>query len=308
MIKGYLALLTIVTLVISINTLATEDSNDIEFKKLINAKTLKFIPQQSCTVNWEKDKPELIVDNEVTEKESPNIIFDSIDSKKRTARCIGNIGITDVVIIPTVAGITFIEQPELGNLNITTVFFSCVNGTENYKAVHSRHVDIFSIPIPSQQYGICKILETDYLKTKPQEELLMSETVKSENIHFSSDEVTFTGIPSIKILNENGKNSSPEKLPQDKAIEYKCSITKKGDKYYWNTRENVELIPAQSGIYTTYMAINGSGYIRIIDPEAKKALFKDEELPYNYMEHLLLGLSTITYYGETTKASSSVEK
>lgn len=69
------------------------------------------------------------------------------------------------------------------------------------------------------------------------------------------------------------------------------------DKFYWATRENVELIPRRSGIYTIFVAVNGSGYIRIIGPEMKKIIFKKGEIPYDYMEHLLLGLSTISYYG-----------
>ena len=29
----------------------------------------------------------------------------------------------------------------------------------------------------------------------------------------------------------------------------------------------------------------------------KKIVFKESEQPYDYMEHLVLGFSTITYYG-----------
>ncbi len=111
------------------------------------------------------------------------------------------------------------------------------------------------------------------------------------------EEIVFTGIPKIKILIESGSQRTPEKLSQAKSIEYKCTVTKMDDKYYWATRESVELIPLQSGIYTTFIATNGAGYIRIIGAEAKKVLFKKGEQPYDYMEHLLLGLSTISYYG-----------
>lgn len=112
-----------------------------------------------------------------------------------------------------------------------------------------------------------------------------------------TEEIVFTGIPKIKILIENGSQRTPEKLSQAKSIEYKCTITKMDNKYYWATRENVELIPIQSGAYTIFIATNGAGYVRIIDPEAKKILSKKGEQPYDYMEHLLLGLSTISYYG-----------
>jgi len=119
--------------------------------------------------------------------------------------------------------------------------------------------------------------------------------IKPENQ--ATEEVVFTGIPQIKILIENGFQGTPEKLSQSKSIEYKCTITKVDNKYYWTTRENVELIPRQSGIYTTFFATNGAGYVRIIDPEMKKIIFNKGDQSYDYMEHLLLGLSTISYYG-----------
>jgi hypothetical protein len=302
--KGYFSLLIIITLVLAINTFAEEDSNDINlYEKLLNAKTLKFVSKKSCTANWEKGKPELSVDSEVTEIEFPNLIFDSIDLKKATARLIGNQGATDVKVIANLAGLTFIEQTGLGSINITTVFSSCIEGTEDYIAVHSRHIDLGIIPLPSQTHGICKIIDNNYLKANSKEELFRYDTMDSENIQIS--EIIFTGIPLIKILNENGKEGSPERLPKDRASEYKCSIAKRGDKYFWQSRENVELSRNQSGIYTTFVAKNGSGYIRIIDSKMKKVLFEKEEQPYDYMEHLITGLSTITYYGTMTYVASS---
>lgn len=127
--------------------------------------------------------------------------------------------------------------------------------------------------------------------------------LKEENVDVNSiipkkaEQIVFTGIPQVKILIENGSQGTPEKLSQDKSIEYKCIIIKVDNKYYWKTRENVELIPIQSGIYTTFISTTGAGYVRIIDPEMKKRFFKESEQPYDYLEHLLLGLSTISYYG-----------
>ena len=145
----------------SISIFAEEETNDNDlFNKLITAKTLKFIPLKSCTADWKKGNPKLLVDNDVTDKEFPPLIFDAIDLKKRTARIIGNQGAIDVMVILTLTGITFIEQTGAGNLNYTTVFFSCVEGTEDYIAVHSRHIDLLvSTPLPSQLHGICKIWE-----------------------------------------------------------------------------------------------------------------------------------------------------
>ena len=152
--------LIIAACIYSMRIFAVEESNDSEFNKLISAKTLKVIFSKSCTANWNKGSPKLSVDNDVTDKEFPPLIFDAIDLKKRTARMVGNQGATDVTAIFTLTGITFIEQTPSGNLNFTTVFFSCVEGTENYIAVHSRHMNlVVTKPLPSQTYGICKIWE-----------------------------------------------------------------------------------------------------------------------------------------------------
>ncbi|MFH1931710.1 MAG: hypothetical protein ABIN18_09010 [Pseudomonadota bacterium] len=114
--------------------------------------------------------------------------------------------------------------------------------------------------------------------------------------------VIFTGIPEIKI-GEGGVTRTPENLNKEKAINFKCTITKNDDKYYWTSRENIELIPISSGAFITYWAVNGSGYVRIVKPEMKKeikqlgAVAGDPEEKFDYVEHLLLGLKSITYYG-----------
>lgn len=120
----------------------------------------------------------------------------------------------------------------------------------------------------------------------------------------AKEEIIFTGIPEIKI-SESGTNRIPEKLTKGKAIEFKCTITKIDDKYYWTTRENVELIPSSSGAFITFMAVNGSGYVRIVKPEMRETVKKigamagDPEEKFDYVEHLLLGLKSVTYYGKS---------
>ena len=121
---------------------------------------------------------------------------------------------------------------------------------------------------------------------------------------FAKDVNIFTGVPEIKI-SEGGVNRIPENLTKDKAIKFKCSITKIDDKYYWTSRENVELIPIVSGAFITYWAVNGSGYVRVVKPEMKEEVKKigamagDPEEKFDYVEHLLLGLKSVTYYGKS---------
>jgi len=158
--KILFCVLITVNLILTINTFAEKEKDvDTLYKKLLEAKSLKFISKKSCTAEWKNGKPELTVDNEVTEKEFPYLIFDSIDLKKGTARLIGNQGASDVKVIATLAGLTFIEQTDLGSVNITTVFASCIEGTEEYIAVHSRHIDLGILPLLSQIHGICEIFD-----------------------------------------------------------------------------------------------------------------------------------------------------
>jgi hypothetical protein len=118
----------------------------------------------------------------------------------------------------------------------------------------------------------------------------------------AKEAVIFTGIPEIKI-SEGGVSRVPESLDKEKAINFKCTITKIDNKYYWTSRENTELIPISSGAFITYWAVNGSGYIRVVKPEMKKevkqlgAAAGDPEEKFDYVEHLLLGLKSVTYYG-----------
>jgi len=119
---------------------------------------------------------------------------------------------------------------------------------------------------------------------------------------FAKEMIIFTGVPEIKI-SEGGVNSVPENLAKDKAIKFKCIITKIDDKYYWTSRENIELIPIASGAFITYWAANASGYVRVTKPEMRAELKKmgaalgEPEAKFDYVEHLLLGLKSVTYYG-----------
>lgn len=118
----------------------------------------------------------------------------------------------------------------------------------------------------------------------------------------AQEKIVFTGIPIIKI-SEGGMSRLPETLSRSKAIEYKCTITKMDNKYYWTTRENIELISISTSAFI-FLAVNASGYIRIVKPEMREIVKElgpktgDPEERFDYVEHLLLGLESVTYYGK----------
>ena len=121
---------------------------------------------------------------------------------------------------------------------------------------------------------------------------------------FAKEMIIFAGVPEIKI-SERGINRVTENITKDKTYKFKCTITKIDDKYYWTSRENVELIPIVSVAFITYWAANGSGYVRVVKTEMKEevkkigAMAEDPEEKFDYVEHMLLGLKSVTYYGKS---------
>lgn len=90
----------------------------------------------------------------------PELVFDQIDTTKRTARLIGNIGAAQVQVIDGNEVIHLAEITSSGNLNLTSIFFTDKSKqTGTYPVVHSRHLKTsFSSPLPSQYIGLCKEL------------------------------------------------------------------------------------------------------------------------------------------------------
>lgn len=109
----------------------------------------------------------------------------------------------------------------------------------------------------------------------------------------------FKGLPSMKI-SEGGVERSPEAVPRTTAVNLSCVISKIGEDYYWASRENTPLVAIDGGgAYVTYIAANGSGYVRVLKPSFKEAaaLVSETDQAYDYIEHLLVGMRTVTYYG-----------
>ncbi len=108
----------------------------------------------------------------------------------------------------------------------------------------------------------------------------------------------FKGVPTIKI-SEGGTERQPEPLNRETAVNLECVISRIGDDYYWASRENTEMVRLEGGAFITYLAVNGSGYVRVIAPGMKQAaaLISETEAKFDYVEHLLIGLKSITYYG-----------
>lgn len=111
---------------------------------------------------------------------------------------------------------------------------------------------------------------------------------------------SFTGIPSVKIT-EGGIERNAEKVEQSKASSVACIVKEIDGKFFWETRGNKPLVKIDSGAFVIFLAVDGSGYIRLIKPSLKEAasVMSNTEKNYDYVEHLILGLRSVTYYGKT---------
>lgn len=127
--------------------------------------------------------------------------------------------------------------------------------------------------------------------------VVLASVVLTSQVHAQSRTV-FSGVPVLKV-SEGGVERLPEPLPGDKAVNLGCVISEIGGKYYWATRENKEMVRRTSGAFITYIAVDGSGYVRVVDPSAKGAasMISPTEAKFDYVEHLLVGLRSVTYFG-----------
>jgi hypothetical protein len=78
----------------------------------------------------------------------------------------------------------------------------------------------------------------------------------------------------------------------------RCIISEIDGKYYWASRKNKELVRIQSGAFVTYIATDGSGFIRVILPDLKEAasMMSKTEEKYDYVESMYIGISLLTYF------------
>lgn len=106
-------------------------------------------------------------------------------------------------------------------------------------------------------------------------------------------DIVFSGTPDTRV-SVNETTSSSAYLDQNQASDHGVVITKIGERYFWASRNNTEMEMVRSGAFLTYTAINGSGYVRIVDTELRETI----GIEHAYMEHLVFWLTSITYYGQ----------
>lgn len=114
--------------------------------------------------------------------------------------------------------------------------------------------------------------------------LLLSGVVSSNSR--AQDVLVFSGVP-VARSSASIEDCSYTVLADEQREESRLVIMKTQAGYQWSSRENRPLIPQESDEFTYFIEPSGAGYITI-----EKG--KDN---YVYMEHISLGLETLTYWG-----------
>ena len=72
-----------------------------------------------------------------------------IDTSSKKAYLIGNVGSSEISLVPNTEGLTLVEITDSGNVMTTAI-------TSKGKSVHSRGSIVFNDLVPSQYYGSCQ--------------------------------------------------------------------------------------------------------------------------------------------------------
>ena len=108
-----------------------------------------------------------------------------------------------------------------------------------------------------------------------------------------------SGEPTIIKISEGGTERVAEPIGLSQGRALRCVISQVGSFYYWASRNNLQLARIDGPVFVTYVAMNGSGYIRVLKPDARAAaaLISPTEAQFDYVEHMLVGPLSVTYYG-----------
>jgi hypothetical protein len=116
----------------------------------------------------------------------------------------------------------------------------------------------------------------------------------------AQETVAFEGLPLTKV-ELSFLDTRVDTLDAEQSFQYQVRIVARNGKYYWASRGMKELIRSESGVYITYHAVDGSGYVRTGTPgllnlrDRLPEARRQQEI--GYVEHLLIQFASVTYYG-----------
>jgi len=113
-------------------------------------------------------------------------------------------------------------------------------------------------------------------------------------------QVVLDAKPTVKVESAEG-GTARVVLDESARTEYRLTIVQKGQRYFWSSREDRELLHHPSGAFHYFIAPSGAGYIKVFDSHTLPSSLRDAGPRFRYMEHLTHWLGTVTYWGSTDK-------
>ena len=116
----------------------------------------------------------------------------------------------------------------------------------------------------------------------------------------------FVGHPTVRLvamgtLDEKFAGKIPlEQVPPEKRQEFACVIVKRGNKYFWKSRDGYEVTQHRVGSYIEFRRLDRSDYVRVANKGLRDNVFGgifNKDSNHHYVEHLTRGLISVNYWG-----------
>ena len=116
--------------------------------------------------------------------------------------------------------------------------------------------------------------------------------------------IIFVGHPKVRLIGSALDTHGPEEVLKEEVVEFRCEITKRGDKYYWTSRDDYKMEKVLVGLgYIEFHRVDPADYVRITTPAIRGEPIVGKIVPghlpeYDYTEHITFGLSSVNYWGK----------
>jgi hypothetical protein len=118
--------------------------------------------------------------------------------------------------------------------------------------------------------------------------------------HPAEAQLVFDATPTVRVDSYEAKTVR-RTLPKQVGARNRVTITYRGGRYYWTSREDKELVHSRSGAFHIFVATDGGGYVKVCDQQELPEQMRSPGPRFRFMEHVTLHLSTITYWGSSEK-------
>ena len=124
------------------------------------------------------------------------------------------------------------------------------------------------------------------------------------NTQPQQSKIILMALPTVRVVTNGMDDKGKPKLcieeelsPKD-MVNNAIEIIKIGNRYFWKTRQNTEMVKTISGIYIQFTAKKGVGYVKFVHPsfEVQMGIKKDD---LKITEHVHHGITGINYYGKS---------